>query len=141
MRALKVIAPLLLLFTSYVQAAEHKVHLTLKGGHLYIPCSIGGHGHECLLDTGATISVIDDRLYLGASPVTGTVDEVFVGGNHAGKLVRIIVEIGGAEVEINAAAIKLRPEIEIDIIIGEDVLSRLKSVLIDYKNKVVVFED
>ena len=104
-----------------------------------VPCSTNRGNYDCVLDTGAAATVIDERsvaatVWLGAQQVDG------LDGSHTMRLLETSITVGGVPLKVVAHVTNLRSTIGADVIIGEDVLRQFRSVTIDYKSKTALFD-
>lgn len=128
----------LLCFVSGAHAKSLSVRFKTRNGLVVIPCSTDRGERECVIDTGASGTIIDKRAVRGAllgSSVTGG-----LGGPIDMQVREASIWIAGVEVKSLVRVTDLRSRIGEDVLLGEDVFKQFDSVLIDYKNHLVVFQ-
>jgi hypothetical protein len=118
---------------------HHVVPFRMRRGLLCIPCSTNRGNYDCVLDTGAAATVIDERdvagtAWLGVDQAGG------IDGPHKMRLLETSVTVGGVLLKLVAHVADLRSTIGADVIIGEDALGQFRSVTIDYQNKTALFD-
>jgi hypothetical protein len=108
---------------------------------LYVPCEIGAHEVEILVDTGAEMSVISeslarqldlmdrlDRRYQGTAKGVGS-------ANILGKLFDVPVKLGQVDFELNFSVLQLD---RCELILGLDLMQHFKC-LVDLERNSLVF--
>lgn len=104
-----------------------------------IPCQINGtkHWYVCLIDSGATYTVVSDRVVKAEGPVI----EMTTGRGpvrvHQREVSLTIAE--GLELK-SKALVQSRMVEGVDILVGQDVLRQFKYVTFDYENQKVEFQ-
>ena len=121
------------------EAQTHRISFKVHEGLLFIRCSTDDGPHDCLLDTGASRTVIDAHATSRPPLPDGDVAHG-VGGYKKMTTVNAVIAIDGMQLGLVAAVMPLRPAVHADVIIGEDILGYFASITIDYKNSVVVLE-
>jgi hypothetical protein len=117
------------------------IRMTVDAGHemVSIPCRVNGseHLYICVIDSGATYTVISDRV---VKPVGSPID--MTTGNGVVRVHQREVSLTVADgMELKSKALvqqKMLPGI--DILIGQDVLRQFKYVTFDYENRKVEFQ-
>lgn len=122
------------------RSEQHLVSFQMRRGLLCIPCSTNRGNYECVLDTGAAATVIDERDVSGTAWL-GTDQAGGIDGPHSMRLLQTSITVGGAALKLVAHVTDLKSTIGADVIIGEDALSQLRSVTIDYHHKTARFND
>lgn len=139
----RIAAALALLFAGsdlLVAGSErHIVPFRMHRGILCIPCSTNRGNYDCVLDTGAAATVIDERnvagmAWLGMDQAGG------IDGPHKMRLLETSITVDGVVLKLVAHVTDLKSTIGADVIIGENALSQFRSVTVDYQNKTVLFD-
>lgn len=104
-----------------------------------IPCQINGvkRWYICVIDTGATHTVVSDRVVKAKGPVIEMTT-----GNGAVRVHQRDVSLrlaNGLEVKSKALVQNRMPE-GVDILVGQDVMRQFKYVTFDYENRKVEFQ-
>jgi hypothetical protein len=108
-----------------------------------VPCQINGqingkqHPYTCLIDSGATFTVVSDRVLRAEGPTIEMTTGNGVVIVHQREVLLIIAE--GLELKAKAL-IQSRMVDGVDVLVGQDVLRQFKYVLFDYENQKVEFE-
>jgi len=118
---------------------QHPVPFRMHRGLLCIPCSTNRGNYDCVLDTGAAATVIDERDVVGTAWL-GVDQAGGIDGPHKMRLLETSVTVGGLALKLVAHVTDLRSTIGADVIIGEDALGQFRSVTIDYQNKTALFD-
>jgi hypothetical protein len=118
---------------------QHPVPFRMHRGLLCIPCSTNRGNYDCVLDTGAAATVIDERDVAGTAWL-GVDQAGSINGPHKMRLLETSVTVGGVALKLVAHVTDLRSTIGADVIIGEDALGQFRSVTIDYQNKAALFD-
>ena len=121
------------------RSAQHLVSFQIRNGLLCIPCTTNRGNYDCVLDTGAAATVIDEHAVSGIAWL-GTDQAGGIDGPHKMRLLETSVTVGGVSLKLVAHVTSLRPTIRADVIIGEDMLSQFHSVTIDYRTKTAAFD-
>jgi predicted aspartyl protease len=110
-----------------------------------VPVFINGRGpYRFLLDTGATNTIVSNRVADQLNIPIGKTETVLTAGGSVAATKRMIdvIRIGNAQiiqVPIIAADLKLMQTLHIDGIIGEDCLRQFK-ISIDYAHQLLTIE-
>lgn len=123
--------------TKAVMAAKmaNDLHHEMVG----ISCRINGakHWHTCVIDSGATYTVISDHVVKAEGP---TIDMTTGNGIVRVHQCQVTLTIA-AGVEVKSKALVQSRMVEgIDVLIGQDVLRQFKNVTFDYENGEVEFQ-
>jgi hypothetical protein len=137
--ALVISLAVLLAFAPATRAETHRIPFKVHGGLLFIPCSTDDGLYDCVIDTGASRTVVDEHATTRPALLNGDIAHG-VGGAKKMTTVNTVITIGGMRLSLVVAVMPLRPATHADVIIGEDILGYFASVTIDYKNSVIVFE-
>ena len=129
----------LLSFVSSAHAKSLCVPFKTRNGLLVIPCSTYLGERECVIDTGASTTILDKRAVVGGAWLGADVTGGLAGPVKM-KLLETSVRIAGVEVRSVVRVTDLRARIGEDVLLGEDVLKQFDSVAIDYKHHVVIFQ-
>jgi len=117
------------------------VRMASEPGHAMvgIECHINGSHRRnvCVIDSGATYTVISDRLVKPDGPTKELDTSNGVVHVHEQELSLTISE--GLQLKSRALVESKLPE-KIDVLIGQDVLRQFKYVIFDYENRVVEFQ-
>lgn len=103
-----------------------------------VPCQINGarHRYTCVIDSGATNTVISDRIV----KAEGLIIEISTGSGVVRVHQREVSLMIADELELKSKAyVQSRMPQGIDILLGEDVLRQFKFVILDYENQQVEF--
>jgi len=104
-----------------------------------VPCQVKGNRHRyiCLIDSGATYTIVSDRVVKAEGPVI----EMST-GNGAVRVHQREVSLTIADgLELKAKALIQSSMLQgVDILVGQDVLRQFKSVIFDYENGQVEFQ-
>ena len=117
------------------------IRMTVEAGHemVSIPCQVNGSVplYTCVIDSGATYTVISDRV---VKPTGPSID--MTTGNGVVRVHQREVSLTFADgMELKSKALvqqKMLPGV--DILIGQDVLRQFKYVTFDYENRKVEFQ-
>lgn len=104
-----------------------------------ISCRINGakRWYRCVIDSGATYTVVSDRVVKAEGPM---IDMTTGNGVVRVHQCQVSLTIGdGLEVKTKAL-VQSRMVEGIDILIGQDVLRQFKNVTFDYENREVEFQ-
>lgn len=96
-----------------------------------VPCTVGGHGARCLLDTGATPSAMTLRMAeaLGLEP-HGELEIAGFGRFATGFVEAGPLALGAARFErARFAVVPPSPAAKFDVVVGSDLLGRVRLVL------------
>jgi hypothetical protein len=104
-----------------------------------VPCKINGvqRRYVCVIDSGATYTVVSDRVIKAEGPII----EMTTGNG--------VVRVHQREVMLTIAeALEFRPKVlvqdrmiaGVDILLGEDVLRQFRYIIFDYENRKVEFQ-
>jgi hypothetical protein len=117
------------------------IRMATEPGHemVGVPCQINGakHRYICVIDSGATYTVVSDRVVRGEGPII----EMTTGNG--------VVRVHQREVSLTIAeGLELRSKVlvqtkmleGVDILLGQDVLRQFKYVIFDYENRSVEFQ-
>lgn len=123
--------------TSVVTTA--KMVIELEHGMVGIPCQIDStkRSYTCVIDSGATYTVVSDRVVKAEGPVIEMTT-----GNGAVRVHQREVSLtiaNGLEVK-SKALVQSRMVEGVDILVGQDVLRQFKYVTFDYENRKVEFQ-
>jgi hypothetical protein len=104
-----------------------------------VPCQINGskHWYTCVIDSGATYTIVSDRVVKAEGPtITMTT------GNGVVRVHQREVSLTIADgLQLKSKALVQRKMIEgVDILVGQDVLRQFKYVTFDYENRQVEFQ-
>jgi len=118
---------------------QHTIPFRMRRGLLCIPCSTNRGNYDCVLDTGAAATVIDERdvagtAWLGVDQAGG------IDGPHKMRLLETSITVGGVALKLVAHVTDLKSTIGADVMIGEDALGQFRTVTIDYQNKTALFD-
>jgi hypothetical protein len=107
-------------------------------GMVAVSCRIEGarRRYVCVIDSGATNTVVSDRVLEAQGPVVGMITANGVVRGHQREASLIIGE--GLGVKLNAFVQSMLPE-DVDIIVGQDVLRQFRTVVFDYGMRQVEF--
>jgi hypothetical protein len=102
-------------------------------------CRVNGteHSYICVIDSGATNTIISDRVLTGEGP---TID--MTTGNGVVRVRQRVVSLtiaGGLRLKSKAYVQSAMPE-GVDILVGQDVLRQFQFVIFDYENRQVEFQ-
>jgi hypothetical protein len=117
------------------------IRMTVEAGHqmVSIPCRVNGseRRYTCVIDSGATYTVISDRLVKPQGP---SID--MTTGNGVVRVHQREVSLSLADgIELKSKALVQQKMIPgVDILVGEDVLRQFKYVTFDYENRKVEFQ-
>ena len=104
-----------------------------------VPCQINGgrYRYTCLIDSGATNTIISDRIVRADRKIT----EISTGGGvvRVGQREVVLTIADKLELKSKASIQSMMPE-GIDILLGEDILRQFKFVIFDYENQQVEFQ-
>jgi hypothetical protein len=103
-----------------------------------VSCRIGGdkRRYVCVIDSGATNTVVSDRVLEAQGPVVGMITANGVIRGHQREASFTIGE--DLEVKSNAFVQSMLPQ-GVDIIVGQDVLRQFRTVVFDYGTRQVEF--
>lgn len=117
------------------------VRMVAEPGHemVGVPCQVNGRPRQyiCVIDSGATYTVVSDRVVKAEGPTI----EMSTGNG--------VVRVHQREVWLTiAAGLKLKSKAlvqsrmleGVDILVGQDVLRQFKYVMFDYENQKVEFQ-
>jgi gag-polyprotein putative aspartyl protease len=110
---------------------EHKM--------VQVPCKVSGadRRYVCIVDSGATNTIISDRVLKGGRSTSNVTTGNGVVRVHQRE---VLLTIGdGVEFRLN---VYVQPAMVrgVDILIGQDVLRQFKFVILDYENRQVEFQ-
>jgi hypothetical protein len=110
-----------------------------RHGMVGVPCQINGkqHSYTCLIDSGATFTVVSDRVLRAEGPTIEMTTGNGVVIVHQREVLLTIAE--GLELKAKAL-IQSRMLVGVDVLVGQDVLRQFKYVLFDYENQKVEFQ-
>lgn len=102
-------------------------------------CRVNGtrHNYICVIDSGATNTMISDRVLKGEGPMVKVVT-----GNGIVRVRQQVVSLsiaGGLELRSKAYVQSAMTE-GVDILVGQDVLRQFQFVIFDYENRQVEFQ-
>ena len=122
---------------SYVTAAR----MMMGPGHemVGIPCQVNGAQRQyvCVIDSGATYTVVSDRVVKAEGPTIELTTGNGVVRVHQREVSLTIAD--GLELK-SRALVQSRMVPGVDILVGEDVLRQFRYVTFDYENRKVEFE-
>ena len=123
--------------TSAVSTA--KMAIELHNEMVGIPCQINGlkRRYTCVIDSGATYTVVSDRVLKPEGPVIEMTTANGAVRVHQREVSLTIAS--GLEVK-SKALVQSRMLAGIDILVGQDVLRQFKYVTFDYENRIVDFQ-
>lgn len=104
-----------------------------------VPCKVSGvdRRYVCIIDSGATNTIISDRILKGGSSTSSVTTGNGVIRVHQRE---VLLTIGdGVEFRLNAYVQSTMVQ-GVDILIGQDVLRQFKFVTLDYENRQVDFQ-
>lgn len=104
-----------------------------------VPCKVSGadRRYVCIIDSGATNTIISDRVLKGGSSTSNVTTGNGVVRVHQRE---VLLTIGdGVEFKLNAYVQSAMVR-GVDILIGQDVLRQFKFVILDYENRQVEFQ-
>lgn len=142
-----VIVSLLALSPAVLGRRPHKltkvtaVRMNTDGEHkmIRIGCQInGGRRYLCVIDSGATFTIISDRVLKPEGPLMDVTTANGVLHVHQQEVSLTIAE--GLELRSKAFVQSTMTLPDIDVLVGQDVLRQFRSVLFDYENNQVEFE-
>jgi gag-polyprotein putative aspartyl protease len=117
------------------------VRMEADRGHemVEVPCRVNGteHTYICVIDSGATNTIISDRVLKGEGPVIDVTTGNGVVRVHQREVSLTIA--GGLELKSKAYVQSTMTE-GVDILVGQDVLRQFKFVTFDYENRQVEFQ-
>ena len=139
------LACLMLLVTAQSWAQKTNVVTTVRmstepgRAMVGVPCKINGvqRRYVCVIDSGATYTVVSDRVIKAEGPII----EMTTGNG--------VVRVHQREVMLTIAeALELRPKVlvqdrmidGVDILLGQDVLRQFRYITFDYENRKVEFQ-
>jgi len=113
--------------------------IELEHGVVGIPCQIDSvkRSYTCLIDSGATYTVVSDRVVKAEGPVIEMTT-----GNGAVRVHQREVSLTLAKgLDVKSKALVQSRMVEgVDILVGQDVLRQFKYVTFDYENRKVEFQ-
>jgi gag-polyprotein putative aspartyl protease len=104
-----------------------------------VRCQVNGFPdpHACVIDSGATNTIISDRVVKAEGPIV----EMSTGNGVVRVHQREVSLTIADRLEIKCKAfIQSRMPQGVDILIGQDVLRQFRFVILDYKNRLVEFQ-
>ena len=106
---------------------------------VWVFCRIKGapRPYVCVIDTGATITIISDRILQAEGPVVRITTGNGELRTNQREVSLIIAEV--FEVRSKASVAAKMPE-GVDILVGQDVLRQFRSVLFNYETREVEFQ-
>ncbi len=117
------------------------VRMAAEPGHemVGVPCQINGgrHRYICVIDSGATYTVVSDRVLNAEGPIIEMTTGNGVVRAHQRQVSLTIAE--GLELR-SKVLVQTRMLEGVDILIGQDVLRQFKYVIFDYENRSVEFQ-
>jgi hypothetical protein len=117
------------------------IRMTVDAGHemVSIPCRVNGseRRYTCVIDSGATYTVISDRVVKPEGP---SID--MTTGNGVVRVRQREVSLTLADgMELKSKALVQQKMLQgVDILLGQDVLRQFKYVTFDYENRKVEFQ-
>lgn len=117
------------------------IRMTVEAGHemVSIPCRVNGseRRYTCVIDSGATYTVISDRVVKPAGPSIEMTT-----GNGVVRVHQREVSLTFADgMELKSRALVQQKMLQgVDILVGQDVLRQFKYVTFDYENRKVEFQ-
>jgi hypothetical protein len=117
------------------------IHMMFEAGHemVGIPCQINGTQRQyiCVIDSGATYTIVSDRVVKPDGPVI----EMTTGNGVVRVHQREVSLTLGDGVELKSKALVQSNMVRgVDILVGQDVLRQFKYVTFDFENKKVEFQ-
>jgi hypothetical protein len=117
------------------------IRMTVETGHemVSIPCRVNGSErlYTCVIDSGATYTVISDRVVKPKGPSINMTT-----GNGVVRVHQREVSLTFADgMELKSKALVQERMLQgVDILVGQDVLRQFKYVTFDYENRKVEFQ-
>jgi hypothetical protein len=117
------------------------IRMSVDAGHemVSIPCRVNGSErlYTCVIDSGATYTVISDRVVKATGP---SID--MTTGNGVVRVHQREVSLTFADgIELKSKALVQQKMLQgVDILVGQDVLRQFKYVTFDYENRKVEFQ-
>jgi hypothetical protein len=117
------------------------IRMTVEAGHemVSIPCRVNGseRRYTCVIDSGATYTVISDRVVKPEGPPIDMTT-----GNGVVRVHQREVSLTLADgMELKSKALVQQKMLQgVDILVGQDVLRQFKYVTFDYENRKVEFQ-
>ncbi|HWF40155.1 MAG TPA: retropepsin-like aspartic protease [Candidatus Acidoferrales bacterium] len=117
------------------------IRMTMEAGHemVGIPCQINGAQRQyiCVIDSGATFTVISDRVVKPDGPIIDLTTGNGVVRAHQREVSLTIAD--GLELK-SKALVQSKMLQGVDILLGQDVLRQFKYVTFDFENRKVEFQ-
>lgn len=104
-----------------------------------VPCQINGKQRQytCLIDSGATYTVVSDRVVRAEGP---TIEMTTGNGSVRVHQREVLLTIANGLALKSKALVQSRMLEGVDILLGQDVLRQFKYVMFDYENQKVEFQ-
>ena len=128
-----------------VRSGEHRILFQARNGLIYIPARVNGSRATLLLDTGAVLTTFSLKIV----PPTNTGSRITINtANGSIPAFRVPIGFSLGESDLNELR-SFRQSVvvgdfkfgEADGVIGLDVLSSFKVVIVDFQNSVLILED
>ena len=116
------------------------MQLDAQHGMVAISCQIGDRGnwHVCVIDSGATHTLISDRVLKPQGPLTDVTVADGVIQVHQQQV--SLKFAGGLELKSQALVQSKMAVEDVDVFLGQDILRQFRSVIFDYENHLVRFQ-
>jgi hypothetical protein len=110
-----------------------------KHNMVAMSCQINGAGHRylCVIDSGATYTVISDRVVEAEGPSADLT--TLTGVKHVHEREVSLTIAGGLKLKSKAYVESDMIPQDVDILLGQDVLRQFRSVVFDYEKQQVEF--
>lgn len=102
-----------------------------------IDCQINGHHYSCVIDSGATFTLISDKVLKAEGPLVDVTTAHGVIRVHQREVSLRIA--GNLEMKSKAFVESNMTPDDVEILVGEDVLRQFRAVIFDYANQQVQF--
>jgi gag-polyprotein putative aspartyl protease len=128
------------------RAGEHRIQFRARNGLIFIPARVNGNRVTLLLDTGAVLTTFSSKIVPEIN-VNSMITMNMASGSVTASRVQVAFTVGEPDQDERRCSFRQIAVVgdfkfgEADGVIGLDVLSSFKAVIIDFQNSVLILED